>query len=71
MSALIPWLILLTLFLLCLIVPAALLERWCRSDYRRYLKHQRALEAQREDYVPPVRVQREHRRTIVRAGIVR
>ena len=70
MSAFIPWLILLTLFLLCLIVPAALLERWCRSDYRRYVRHRRALEKQREEYVPPLRPQPEHKRVAIRQGQV-
>ena len=62
------WLALLVGFLACLIVPAALWERYLRSDYREYLRYQRALEAQREEYVPPLRELPDYRPTIVRQG---
>lgn len=65
------WLALLVGFLACLIVPTWFYERWLRSDYRAYLKHQKALKAQREEYVPPQREAREHTLTVVRAGQVR
>lgn len=65
------WLALLVGFLACLIIPAALWERYLRSDYREYLRYQRALEAQREEYVPPVREWPEYKPTIVRQGQVR
>ena len=58
-------------FLACLIVPAALFERWARSDYREYLRYQKALEAQRDEYVPPVRERPQHKRTAIRAGVVK
>ena len=65
------WLMVLVGFLACLIVPTWVYERRRRSDYREYVRYQRALEAQRDEYVPPVRDWPTHRPTIVRAGIVK
>lgn len=70
-GAAVSWLALGVGFLACLIVPAALWERWIRSDYREYVRYQKALEAQREEYVPPVRELPVHKRTAIRAGVVK
>ena len=44
------WLGLLVVFLLVLIVPTWLYERYARSDYKQFVRYRKALESQRADW---------------------
>ena len=65
------YLALFVVVMLVVILPAALYERWRRTDYRKYVEYQRALAGQREAYVPPTRQAVDRPRPIVKHGIVR
>ena len=50
LGELVPWLLLLVLVLVVVVLPCALYESRKRADYRWYVRHRKALEAQRDDF---------------------
>lgn len=71
MHPLFYYLAFLVLLIVILIVPTAIYERYQRSDYRAFVRHQRALEAQRALYVPIDRTIERPKLRVVRQGQVR
>lgn len=69
------WLALLVGVIGAILIPALIWERWLRSDYRSYVRHQRTLEAWRDVVVKgpalPHHNQLRSRPRIVKQGQVR